>query len=151
MTKARGTHRRAGNKTQAAAKRRRQLDVPTPNEGRRWTVEDRRLFAQLWFDDVAPMVIAERLGRTYKAIDTLSWKMPAGYDGAEYVADPQATGAERYRREGKHWSDRDVAALRHGIEHTLEHAYIAAMLGRTVSAVQSRIEELQRKDGGFGL
>jgi hypothetical protein len=69
----------------------------------------------------------------------------------EYVADPQASGKERFRREGKHWSDRDVAALRHGIEHQLEHAYIAAMLGRTVTAVQSRIEELQRKDGGFGL
>ncbi len=112
-------------------------------EGKPWTDEERDIFFNCWLDGMALIPLCRKLGRSFKAIYTVEWKILMGYDTHK---DYQPK--KRKDRTGLEWRvkglprEEDLVSL--AIQNKVDPKWLATILCRSEAEVLAKMEEMEK-------
>lgn len=113
-------------------------------EGKPWTDEERDTFLNHWLDGMALIPLCKKLGRSFKAIYTVEWKILMGYDTHK---DYQPK--KRKLRSGADWRtkglrrEEDLVSL--AIQNKVDPKWLALILNRSEVEVLSKMDDMKKK------
>ncbi len=110
------------------------------HHGHRWTDEELKELIRLWDNDVSPDQIANQLGSTVYAIDTMVVRLRQNGIPLKRKKGGHAYG----QRAGKPWTQGEIEYLVRRRNERATGEEIARELGRTHSAIEGMVQALRR-------